>query len=411
MFSNRKFYNTDAVEAPAAAESTLTPSIAELMATKGTVNSYNNMVAAPIDIASTEKQPETETPAPAAIATPDAKVEEVKTETPTPTEVKAETVTPIIAEPVKPEPTWQEVAQKQPNEVLKALGFDEVATKFLGETKEIDPTMVKLLEAYKEGKHKEYLTELSTDYSKLSAEEVMRHQLRKDYPKASERQLDVLYNKEVVDLYNLDSTDTDLLEEGKLLLEAKADRYRDSLIENQKNFLVNAYTPKAAEPDNTKVLEEQQAEANRKFNEMVKAEVDNNAVTKNIIANKVFSVGEGDTKFNFPVEPKDVLDILFDPNKFKQALWETESDAQGNVTKLLKPKTETQLLMSTVMKYGIGFVQKAIEHGISLGQKSAIAPIDNAKLPDNAVAPVSESAPKTPAAAMAKSGVISSGGR
>lgn len=409
----RKFYNIEAVDTPAAteietaAETQSTPSLAEIMAKSGVQNS-GNMVATPTNTESTEKPTETET-TPAAIAT-EAKVEEVNAETPTPKEVVETTPTPQIVEAKEPQTTWQEVAQKQPNDVLKALGFNDDVANFVSDLKELDPKMVAFLNTWKSGGDVTgYLREMTTDYTKLSAEEVMRHHIRQSYPKADERQLEILYRTKVVNAYNLNSMDEDELEEGKLLLEAEAEQFREKYIESQKEFLLpKPQEVKAVIQDNS--IQEKQAEADRKFNEMYKSQVDNNALTKNIIANKVLPVGEGETKFNFPVEPNEVIDVLYNNgDKWQNAMWEKTIDENGNTS--LKPKVEHQLLVATVAKYGMGFIEKIKEHYTSLGANKVIAPIENAKIPENQTGSQSAPAPKTAAEAMAMKGRINSGGQ
>lgn len=411
----RKFYNAEAVETPAAAEvvtetvveTPATPSLVEMMAKNGVMNN-GNMVVTPTNTESTEKPTETET-TPAAIAT-EAKVEEVNAETPTPTPTVETTPTPQIVEAQKPQETWQEVAQKQPNDVLKALGFNDDVANFVSDLKELDPKMVAFLNTWKSGGDVTgYLREMTTDYTKLSAEEVMRHHIRQSYPKADERQLEILYRTKVVNAYNLNSYDPDELEEGRLLLEAEAEQFREKYIETQKEFLLpKPQEVKAVIQDNS--IQEKQAEADRKFNEMYKSQVDNNALTKNIIANKVLPVGEGETKFNFPVEPNEVIDVLYNNgDKWQNAMWEKTIDENGNTS--LKPKVEHQLLVATVAKYGMGFIEKIKEHYTSLGANKVIAPIENAKIPENQTGSQSAPAPKTAAEAMAMKGRINSGGQ
>ena len=411
----RKFYNAEAVETPAAAEvvtetvveTPATPSLVEMMAKNGVMNN-GNMVVTPTNTESTEKPTETET-TPAAIAT-EAKVEEVNAETPTPTPTVETTPTPQIVEAQKPQETWQEVAQKQPNDVLKALGFNDDVANFVSDLKELDPKMVAFLNTWKSGGDVTgYLREMTTDYTKLSAEEVMRHHIRQSYPKADERQLEILYRTKVVNAYNLNSYDPDELEEGRLLLEAEAEQFREKYIESQKEFLLpKPQEVKAVIQDNS--IQEKQAEADRKFNEMYKSQVDNNALTKNIIANKVLPVGEGETKFNFPVEPNEVIDVLYNNgDKWQNAMWEKTIDENGNTS--LKPKVEHQLLVATVAKYGMGFIEKIKEHYTSLGANKVIAPIENAKIPENQTGSQSAPAPKTAAEAMAMKGRINSGGQ
>lgn len=412
----RRFYNAEAVETPAAAEvvtetvveTPATPSLVEMMAKNGVMNN-GNMVVTPTNTESTEKPTETET-TPAAIAT-EAKVEEVNAETPTPTPTVETTPTPQIVEAQKPQETWQEVAQKQPNDVLKALGFNDDVANFVSDLKELDPKMVAFLNTWKSGGDVTgYLREMTTDYTKLSAEDVMRHHIRQSYPKADERQLEILYRTKVVNAYNLNSDDPDELEEGRLLLEAEAEQFREKYIETQKEFLLpKPQEVKAATvQDNTEQVK--QAEAERKFNEMYKSQVDNNALTKNIFANKILPIGEGETKFNFPVEPGEVIDVLYNNgDKWQNAMWEKTIDENGNTS--LKPKVEHQLLVATVAKYGTGFIDKLKEHYISLGASKVIAPIDNAKIPENQTGSQSAPAPKTAAEAMAMKGRINSGGQ
>lgn len=84
-------------------------------------------------------------------------------------------------------------------------------------------------------------------------------------------------------------------------------------------------------------------------------------------------------------------------------------DENGNTS--LKPKVEHQLLVATVAKYGMGFIEKIKEHYTSLGANKVIAPIENAKIPENQSGSQAASAPKTAAEAMAMKGRINAGGQ
>ena len=148
MIFLRKYYNTEAVDTPAATDTTVVepvveaqaaPSLAAMMAKSGVQNDGNTVVT-PKNTEITEKPTETQA-TPAAIAT-EAKVEEVNAETPTPTQTVETTPTPPIVEAKDPQVTWQEVAQKQPNEVFKALGIDDKVVDFISDLKELDPKMV-----------------------------------------------------------------------------------------------------------------------------------------------------------------------------------------------------------------------------------------------------------------------------
>jgi len=408
----KKFYDVAEAEAGAAEVKTdETPSVASLMAKQGVVNSSSNMVATPVEDKSEikDEKPETKTPEPTAIVAKDEKVEEVKSETPK--ETKVEEIKPPQKEEEKiPVPSFKEqLAKAQPNEVLKELGFNEQVIDFIKDVKELDPKMVAFFNTWKtNGDVTGYLREMTTDYSKMSAEQVMRHQIRLDYPKANERQLEALYRKEVVELYDLDSEDPDIKEAGENLLEAKADRYRDSFIEKQnEKLLPKAPEAKAAEPD--KEQENRQAEISKNF-EAYKQTVNESQFAKDIIANRAFSFGEGEEKLNFKIEPQDVFDVLYNPANWRDAMWDVKKDEQGNVISST-PKIEHQLLVSMVAKYGTKVFDDLQTHFKSIGAKSIVIPLENAK--DEKVSLTSADqvpAGSSPAAHMAKGGRINSGG-
>ncbi|MFK5283507.1 hypothetical protein ACI3PL_28430, partial [Lacticaseibacillus paracasei] len=74
------------------------------------------------------------------------------------------------------------------------------------------------------------------------------------------------------------------------------------------------------------------------------------------------------------------------------------------------PKVGHQLLVATVAKYGMDFINKLAEHYTSLGANKAIAPIENARPPASSTSSAAVAAPKTAAEAMAMKGTINSGG-
>lgn len=393
---------------PAIAGDTTTeqPSIAALMASKGVVNSTEQMVAAPVDITERKEEPKaTQEPNTAATATEGVNVEKA-----------SETPSPTVDEPTVPTPqkeveqqviqSWQEVLKsQQPDTVLKELGFNDKVISLLNETKEIDPQMVNLLNHWKaNGDMKEYLRELETDYSKMSSEDVMRNQIRNEYPKASEAQLNILFQKKIVDAYGLDPDkfSEEEVESGKLLLDAEADKYRDSLISKQQQFLI----PKAPEP---KQLEPDPQEQERvKAIEDVQKQVKESSYTRSILANKAITIGEGDEKFNFPIEAESVLDLVLNGDTTGELTFNIEKQ---NGKEVITPKTEHQVLVATVNKYGMNFINELAKHYKSIGAKTVIDPINNSKPPENGVpSSNAELPPATPAEAMARQGRYTSGG-
>lgn len=423
MIFLRKFYNADTATETGTGgedtaviekkEETVAPSekqsIAALLAKEGSKTTNGKAVEKPQAIEKKEAKEETkttETETPAATANEEVKVANVDSEAPKPTEKAAEAPKPQTETENKPTENWQEVIKsQQPKAILQAIGFDEKMTDFVEKLKDLDPKVIGLLQAYKDGKTTEYLKELSTDYSKMPPEEVMRHQLREEYPKASEKQLDILYKKEVVEKYSLDSDDEDTVEEGKLLLEAKADKYRDSLLSNQEKYLLpkpSTEAPKEQAIDtNAEKLKQQVESFTKQFNE--------DPYTQSFLNSKDFVIGEGTDKIKIPIDAKAVADLAINGDNTGELIAEISKDEKGN--EIYKPKSQHQLLVATVNKYGMGFIDEIVKQAKSLGGKKAIEPIENAKQNDvKNTTSTADAEPKSIAELLAKKGVANHGG-
>lgn len=390
----RKFFDTATGE-PA---SQVQPSIAELMARHGTKNDNENFVSTPISIPEKKEEPPAPEATPAAMAEPASNAEPAKLESPSPEKV-VETPALVHTEPQPtPQSSWQEVLKnQQPDTILKELGYDEKAVGFLKDLKEVDPKMLAFLQHWKskDGNVTDYLRELTTDYDKMTAEDVMRHQLRVEYPKASPQQLDVLFKREVTKAYSLDSVDEEEVAEGRLLLESKADKFRESFKQTQQEYLLpKPPEPKAAEPDLSEQVAQQQFEA-------YKSQLTSNDFSKNIVANKSLSIGDGEEKFNYPVDPAELQDVLLNGEKWASTIFDIQDGANG---KTFTPKVEHQYLVAAVAKYGYDFINKLADHFKTVGRKEAIAPIENATQPAAGSPSASEAAPNDPASAMARYG-------
>lgn len=398
----RKFYEPAIAETAGAATEIVekVESAAAMMAKMGTKSDENSAIR-PTSIVEKKEEVKTEEATPAATA----KVEEpVKTESSEPIKTKVEepakVETPIAQTPAKV-PTLDEVLKNnQPDTVLKALGFDDQKADFVSKLKDADPKLVGIMQAYENGTLGDYVRELATDYKTMSAEDVMRHQLRVDYPKASAAALEALYEEEIVEKYKTDPEvySATEVERGKLLLEAKADRYRDGFVANQEKFLMpKTPEPKAIveNPDNREQVEKQNIESYRK-------EISEMPYAKEIIANKMFTVGKGETKFGFPVEPNDLFDVLTNSKIWVATMYDKQTGSDGKEYNV--PKTEHQMLVATVSKYGQAYIDALITHYEGIGSKKVMEPIDNAKKPDNSTSAKSEVLPPSVAAAMAQKG-------
>lgn len=400
-FSIIKFFDTGAPDSGAASAA---PSIASLMAKSGIVNSSDTPVATPISIP--EKKEETAQTAPAIVPAESAKTEApaatVTPESPKP----AEAVIPQKEETAKI-PSWQEVLKsQQPDTILKELGFDDKTVGFLKGKKGIDEKLLNFYSHWESnnGDVTKYLKELTTDYSKMPAEEVMRHQLREEYPKATEKQIDALFKKQVLDAYKIDPNlyTEEEVAEGRLLIEAIADKHRDKLVADQQNFLLPKPSEKTAEPDHQELARQQEVQEYQKY-------MQEHSYTKSLFTNNKITLGEGEEAFNFPVNPLEISEILFDSNKWAESFFVTNEMPDGS--KKYLPDVEKQYLVAAIIKHGKSFLDEYAKHSRALGAKAAIDPLENLTPPTGGQPAKAEGAPTSAAAAMAKGGRIVSGGR
>lgn len=411
-FTTTRFLDTATAEpATQLSENTETPSMAESLAKGGVFKDGND--DSDYEQKITEQKEETQTPEATPVATTtEPKVVETKTETPATTEpVKAaEPQKVVTAEKVQ---TWQEVLKQQPDSVFKELGLGEKAVKLVNELKDFEQLdyFTGLLNEWKTtGKIDTFARELSTDYSKMPAEDVMRHQLRAEYPKASKEQLDVLYDEEVVEKYKIDPelNTPEEVRRGVMLLEAKADKYRDELSANQSKYL----TPKPPEPT-TKVDETAQAEQLQRQQEIenMNSVFEQDAATKNIIANKAFTFGDGDDKFTFPVDPNALIDYIRNGDPTGELTLDNIVRNQDGSIKTGVLKAEDSLLVATIRKYGSqAFLSELAKHYKSLGGEKISKSIENAKPPEGTTGSPAAAKTTSMAGAAAKSGVLVSGG-
>jgi len=397
----RKFYDTSVADAGGeTVAETISPAAA--MAKFGSKSDETGRLPEPIEIPGTKEEPKTEAIPEAATAKEEPKVE-VKAEEPKVVpkeEPKVEEKAPIVQEAPKVQTLDEVLKSNQPEAVFKALGFDDDKAALVSKMKDIDPKVVGIIQAYENGTLGDYINALGTDYTKMTDEEVMRHQLRKEYPKVSAAAFEALFEDEVLDRYKIDSDSYSEAEvaKGKLLLEAKAAKYRDELIANQEKFLMPAKPePKATQvPDNS-------AELRAKENlESYVNEVSNDPYTKDIFANKKITLGEGKEKFTFPVDANSLIGNLSNPEKWVSTMFDSETG---------KPKVAHQLLVATVAEHGMDFLNAYALHFKGLGGKEVIDPIENASAPDKSTSAKSDPLPTSAAAAMAKSGVRSNGGQ
>jgi hypothetical protein len=405
----KKFYDTATVETGGGTEAAVleqpkteikTPSFAESMA-KGGVRSTDNQPAKAFVNTEKKEEPKTvEKSEQVETTTTTSKTEKANSES-QPTEKKEEAEPKPIAQSASTEKSWQEVLKnRQPNEVLKELGFDEKSVQFFQKLNKFDKKefFFNLLNEWEsKGNLKGYLNELETDYGKMSPEEVMRHQLSEEYGTKDQRKLDVLFKNKIIQAYKLDSDDPSEVEEGKILLEAEADKYRPNLLTRQQTKLF----PQVPEPPPPPPPDNSAQEAEQNF-EAYKSTISKDPYSEKVFEKKQITIGKGEDKMVIPVDPETIKNILFDTDKWTETQFEKTSNADG--TFKYTPKVENQILTAQFASNPQKFIQDLAQHYLSIGGKKAIEPLNNAKPPDNVTVSNSVAEPNSLAEGMGKSG-------
>lgn len=202
-----------------------------------------------------------------------------------------------------------------------------------------------------------YLEATSLNFEEMSDEKIMRHNLKNQNPTLSDRAIERLYLRDIINKYSLDADrfDEDEVELGKELLKADADKLRKTLVDEQKNFI----QPESKPEDNS--------EAEAQQNAFIES-VNTNDVTRDLLENKRILVDYNDQSFSYEVEkPEELKEMALDSSKFF-ALFQDEKgtidfDKWYRVASYaLDPETYDQSLIS---------------HGVGLGQEKVVKDLKN----------------------------------
>lgn len=156
-----------------------------------------------------------------------------------------------------------------------------------------------------------YLQAKTVDFTKMDDAEIMRRNLREQYPDVSEKAFDRLYKQQVIDKYKLDVEEwgEDDAELGKELLRSEADKLRSKYIDWQKGFV-------APEPQSSIEASQQEEEA-RLAMEQFERTVLNDPFTKSLLDSKRVSIKSGEDEFNYELpDANSLVDMTLDNNKF-----------------------------------------------------------------------------------------------
>lgn len=324
------------------------------------------------------EEEEVEEPKPAEAVVETAKPVEVVAEAPK--EVVAE-VPKVVEEPKEVVALKPEVVKKADKwEVLKEQGFDDFTIDLL---------------KYKEqtGDFTPYLEAKSVDYSKFTDEQIMRHDLQKQYKGLSAEALDLLYEQKVNETYRLDA---DIHGEaaaklGRELLKFESDKIRQREIENQAKF-------KAPEKPVDDTAQRLQQEQEAKYEEY-KVSVNDSESTKALLKDKRLVFGSGDSAYQYKVDkPESLVETALNPN----LLFNDLVDAKGNADLAKVYKAKAYIANMDKIE------QMLIEHGKTLGEKKSFEELQNPSSKE--AAPVVPKTDMTAEQALARGGVVRGGG-
>lgn len=372
-FEPRKFFADEATAMPTISQDVLTA-----MASQGVKTDPDSSVVVP-DV-------KTESP-------PAPPVAEAKIEVPAPSpaapsvEEKTQpaavvTPPPAITAPATTEADWREQIKKvDANDILKELGLDEKMVGFLNKWRA-------------SGDIAEYLKAVTVDFSKMTPEQVMRHQLEQSYPEFSPADIEELYQAKVVEAYKLDPNNYSETEvkRGQLMLKADAKSIRESLQTKQQEYILSSKPP--VPPVDTSA---QDAAAYRDQQRTQYANyLTNSQATKDLLSSRRLVLGDGDTTFNYEIaDPQQLLTILQQPEQYAQHVFMEDGS----------PVVDKQLFIAAAAIDHKGLIKQLIKHGRDIGAKGLAEQIENAKKPDGEITKP-DNQPLTPAEALARSGVL-----
>lgn len=211
-----------------------------------------------------------------------------------------ETGKPAATEPTPAPVDWKEAIKKADHkEVLSTIGDKPELLKALG----VPDFALKMLDHIeKGGDPADFIKINSVDYSKMTDDDAILAGIREENPGAPEAVIKKIFDKEM-EKYETDPDvyDPETVEYGNYLKKGTADKYRNQLIEKQKQFAIPAAkAPETAAPAVDPAEQAKIDEINLKISE--------SETTKKLISDKKIFIG-GKDGHKFDIEnPQDYVD-------------------------------------------------------------------------------------------------------
>jgi len=239
----------------------------------------------------------------------------------------------VTPEPtITPEPPQ---ATTEPIDYWKELGVDDDGKK--------------VLEAWKQGKLDEYLSIKNANYDAIPDEELLRMQLKQEYPTMSQDKLDRLYNKKL-NAYGLTNEfDEEAVLDGKVQLEADMQKVRDGLKQKQSEYQIGEY----------KAPQQVQEDEYRKQQEALSSYMDSVDYFKQLETSKSIKL-TNDLNFSTP-QGFNAKELAKNPDKLMASFWNADGTFKAaEFADMVNYRFNSEMVKNTM-----------INHGKSLGKKEA----------------------------------------
>lgn len=220
-----------------------------------------------------------------------------------------------------------------------------------------DDYIKKAVEYYeKNGNLLPFLEATKADYDGMAPEDLVRHNLRREYSELSDSAFDKLYKQEVINKYKLDEDEftDDEIELGKQLLQRDANRIKQTLLKEREEFL---------QPQQEVVQEEQ-----TNFQEGWSNTVLQNSYTNNLLNEKSISIDVDGEAFNYEVDdPQSMIDMTVDNSKFFNLFLDKSGQVDLNkwykvVAFAMEPNTYDKSLVNHGKTYGVTQVEQELKN-------------------------------------------------
>lgn len=281
--------------------------------------------------------------------------------------------TPATETPVAttPQPIFnldEEIKKIPKAELLKKLGVTDFAI-------ELDEHLSK------GGKASDYLGARSINYNEVSDDFLLKEDLKRQYPSATPKQIELLYERK----YSIseDSAEEDR-EIAELEMKNTASNLRQQKIQEQAKFKVPEtpiyQTDEAYEQYKASVAQQEQLQ------QQILNYYNEHAATKALNESKrvAINLGEGVAPFNFNIDKPELITRTFTDATSYQKLMTTNTG---------EPDVAKQQLVTLFAYNPQKFMQDIFNYGKTIANRSKVAEGQNAKKPDAVVSQIASVTP------------------